>query len=517
MDPTGRLHLQRLLYQLKRAVPNVQWAYGSIEHAPTTGMRHYHVYVRMTHYTSMSSNKIREATGYFAHMARADLNWLDYLLKEEGVDTAMESITQDEINNLRQDKVQGKWDRADQILRTGGSFRDIAAEMGGFAAQNESKLRQYEFSIKKEIQTKIADAKSNKWQVPSFEKGPENNSDADAAILKWLAYVTSTKSYAKQCHLWVWGSTNCGKTEWWKAARENGLRVFLWNPNKANWQDDWTGEYDIIVIEELNPNLKEDGLSLQKINMLLDGNAKLSVKYQPAIPLEMRIPIYICSNQNPREMWLSEPSELREAVFGRFFILQVHHANRINLFMSQRAQQKVALTNFYDNSSAVPVFNTYRETPPLQRQNAQIGFEVPDKMEVENEKEEGQVFEETYQALKEKERIELMKDTYAPFEELHTKMVMDDEFRNANTYAIPEKRLELFGLLKDKAEEMARNAVDGDAMDIDMTPQIFDAMVNGFKRVLYEAIGLDQDGNPLQDDEDELEKEAPPKKIAKTQ
>lgn len=40
----------------------------------------------------------------------------------------------------------------------------------------------------------------------------------------------------KKCHLWISGSTNAGKSTWWKNKKSQGLRVFM-----GPYNGDWTG------------------------------------------------------------------------------------------------------------------------------------------------------------------------------------------------------------------------------------------------------------------------------------
>jgi hypothetical protein len=310
-------------------------------------MRHAHVAVMLDKYTSVSSNSIKNVTGYYAHMARGNLEWVDYLEKEGNI--LLSGIGKDQLRELRKESAVGKWDRIDQIARQGGVPEDVMAEMGGFFAQNASKIRQHFADVKNIQRATVHEEMRADWKTIDLTDTSKVISEADIKIGKWINFISTHKTLPKKCHLWVHGPTNCGKTEWWKAAQKRGLRVFLWNPNKANWQDDWNSKYDMIVMEEFNPELKESGLSIQMLNALMDANAKLSVKYQPAKEMEIRIPLYICSNQDPRTMFLSEPSELRNAFFERFWICQVAHNNRINLFMEHRPMTQFVMANFDTN------------------------------------------------------------------------------------------------------------------------------------------------------------------------
>lgn len=53
---------------------------------------------------------------------------------------------------------------------------------------------------------------------------------------------------AKQCHLWIYGATNTGKSTWWKNKKKEGLRVFM-----GPYNNDWNGfnpdSYDAIVFD----------------------------------------------------------------------------------------------------------------------------------------------------------------------------------------------------------------------------------------------------------------------------
>lgn len=115
----------------------------------------------------------------------------------------------------------------------------------------------------------------------------------------------------KRRHLWIWGSSNTGKTTRLRMQmKEKGMENFFQIPSN----NDWIGYDDqyYLYFDEFKGQL-----TIQELNKICDGGAKMNVK-GGSVMLRYDVQVIILSNFSIEECYNRAPQVLIDALNNRF-------------------------------------------------------------------------------------------------------------------------------------------------------------------------------------------------------
>lgn len=126
----------------------------------------------------------------------------------------------------------------------------------------------------------------------------------------------------KRRHLWIWGSSNTGKTTLLRRQmKEKGYENFFQIPSN----NDWIGYDDqyYLYFDEFKGQL-----TIQELNKICDGGAKMNVK-GGSVMLRYDVQVIILSNFSIEECYNRAPQILIDALNNRF--ISEHSDEMVNL------------------------------------------------------------------------------------------------------------------------------------------------------------------------------------------
>ena len=114
----------------------------------------------------------------------------------------------------------------------------------------------------------------------------------------------------KKRHIWYYGESNSGKTYRLKTMIKNDPDNWFQIPTNNDWIG-YSGEKNLYLDEF------KGQLTIQEINRICDGSAKVNVK-GGTLQLASDVVVHICSNFNIKDCYKKTEAVLLESLYNRF-------------------------------------------------------------------------------------------------------------------------------------------------------------------------------------------------------
>jgi hypothetical protein len=326
----ARISTREAVRDALKKIPGYQWSLVSKE-ASMDGNHHFHcaVYVDGAQ-RRISPEMIFDWTGFRVCLSGANNGWLIYLIKEDK-NPLYDGISEETVNAMRhQWRNAGITERIYEQLKT-HTLQEVAEmpEFAKYVLQHYNQLKQYVSQMQDYRRQRAMIMSRSQWELidlAQFDRYDRpGRINYDKTLAAWLNYIMTTpnEELAKNCHFWLSGSTNIGKTKLGKMLSKK-LNVFWWNKHRTGWQDDYPEHCapDLIIVDEMNEGL-DCNLSMQDINELCDGMKKINQRNKAAIVRDRIVPVLVLSNMEPELFWIGADNLVKEAVLARFTKLHV--------------------------------------------------------------------------------------------------------------------------------------------------------------------------------------------------
>lgn len=346
---------ENLARRLRRYLNGYIKSVSVLEHAPTTGTHHLHVYVQFDQTTTISLALLLAICGWPCHMSKANINFIDYF--EDNADQANPNVHYDETTRaeirreIEEYKAEEKKisERVYEALQT-DTVMNVADQFKGFATMNMQKMVQ----VRNEIEKRDAALAQEASLIGYKRLELVGLKGSDLPLAKFLNAAMQTNPdgtciLGKKRHLWIWGETNMGKTLL-KKALEQQVLCYDWAYEPAKWQDryDPNRKYRIIFLDEFKKDIKTCGFSsAAEFNTFLDGDNWVLRRHVGPVQRGDKASVIVITNSMPADYFEDEPLEVRQALFGRFYEVQINKF--IDLWPELRPPQQFEIANFYDN------------------------------------------------------------------------------------------------------------------------------------------------------------------------
>ncbi len=204
-------------------------------------------------------------------------------------------------------------------LQEGATIKEIDEEYPGYVMIHLKKLEDY-VAWQNEDAFLESTLKTFKGCLSVQNKPWENQ------IVKWInTNLTAAARPHKKKQLWIHGSTNSGKT--WLL---NSLNEYFHEyeiPMDGVWYDDWSEKYEFAYLDEF-----KGGKTIQFINRFAEGvHMKLPRRgLRPQIK-KKNIPLIICSNVPPEDIYHNCNALIVDALTQRFIIIQVPQGEKLDI------------------------------------------------------------------------------------------------------------------------------------------------------------------------------------------
>lgn len=347
--------------RIRRFFNNVIYCTAFYEETPTNKIPHYHCYIQFNATMAVSLAKIVTVFGWPAHLSIADIMWILYLdedllddNKPAPANGAYAGITRATMRQaILEERLKGMKKistRVSEALKT-HTVEEVMVQYPDYSLLNLNKMK--DFKSLYVNHEKITE--SNSKRIPFTPIDLIGVNGADLVLAKWINTIMTKDSnghaiFGKKCHMWLCGVTNCGKSRFSKMLMKT-LKVFTYNNNPGKWQDDFTGDYDLIVIEETVDTAKGNGFgSIQDMNQFMDGeNSKINQKYKAPFIRTKCIPILFLANFPIEDFARDDPIEPRIAFVGRCWTCNVPRNMQITLYKQWWNANNYNIVNLYNN------------------------------------------------------------------------------------------------------------------------------------------------------------------------
>lgn len=318
------------------------------------GHVHYHALMGTERRMLIRLEDIREKLDLpYLYMRYALGGALAYLLKEDKNPTVHPPEKRQEIENLvrgmqavdrpllgvgNQKRPDGVSFQVATAILNGATLQEIQQTFPSFYLMNATRIQQFERDVKVSKDKKKKKDGFLEWKPIKLD----NLSLHDAKIAMWLNYVYHVDKrkrngeqvdYARNCHLFIHGETECGKSRLLGVLRSRFGPVFDFHYNQSNWQDDYEPPYKLIFLEEFKDDEwgRVGGLDCAAWNHFFDGLTKVNQKYKAALSRDSITPCILVSNKDPRLLFQQEDMEVRNAFLRRMTVVDVPKGEKINI------------------------------------------------------------------------------------------------------------------------------------------------------------------------------------------
>ncbi len=204
-------------------------------------------------------------------------------------------------------------------LQEGATINDIDEEYPGYTMMNLKKLEDY---VAFQNQESFLESTLKKFQgCLSVQNKPW-----EVQMTKWInSNLTMASRPHKKKQLWIHGATNTGKTWVLNSLSEyfRGYEI----PIDANWYDDYSDKYQFAYLDEFKA-----GKTIQFLNRFAEGvHMKLPQRHKRCAIKKKNMPLIICSNLPPEEVYHRSDPLIVDALKQRFIIIHIPYGERIRI------------------------------------------------------------------------------------------------------------------------------------------------------------------------------------------
>jgi len=200
------------------------------------------------------------------------------------------------------------------LLEKGESLLSVNKAAPGFLLLNYQKVKQYQNWI-------CCAAKD--WS-PSILPDPVMNASGNQCqILRWIALNCMTSRTFRQNQLYIWGPPKMGKTSMCQTLSLTFKSYFPCLAEK--YFDGFDDTYELLVFDEFC-----GGVQLSLLKQILDGQVCILPQRFQSFLKTKNIPVIICSNHSPEEVYRKVSGLLLESFITRLLVVYVDEF--INIF-----------------------------------------------------------------------------------------------------------------------------------------------------------------------------------------
>jgi hypothetical protein len=297
------------------------------------GAQHFHVFMRMKTARRITVKNLEEHFKVRPHVSSSNTNWLVYITKNDTQFLVDGKLSRVEVLDLVQRAVpNGVAARLANELRTRTPEELIEDPVyASYVTHHWNAVKSMAAALVQHRNAQAKLAKIEAWkpldETQFYRYNRAGKVNHDVTICRWLNFIMSLDpmDIPKKCHLWIYGSTNTGKTRF-ASMLEKKVSLFAWNKHKAGWQDDYPSNSrpHVMYIDEMS-DATENGFTIPLLNELLDGKKKIDQRHKPSLVRDYATPTLVFSNIDPEYLFIGADPELKTAFLGRFTLIPLYN------------------------------------------------------------------------------------------------------------------------------------------------------------------------------------------------
>lgn len=313
------------------------------EEKHTSGKTHLHGYIEYDKKTLTLSTTVNDVLGQVVSLHRVDKGWIRYIIKED----KQPAMYNTDLNHLMEQAAMIRGDKekvTTQVARMAmtHTLAEVREAFPSYMLLNGNRVEKFQSEYLTEERRKEDLAGKIPWthlEENIFEK------KQDILLASYANYLFENrgKPYGKKCHLWIWGSTNMGKTTFIQNMMKYGT-YYMFNNTQAGFQCNFIeGMYDMIIIDDFGI---DKYFNLPKFNAFLDGFCKIDRKGKMATDRTQRVPCIFTAQCHPQQMMFGHQQEMIDAFIGRLTVVKIEQ--KINV-LSELIEEGLQFTHRFEN------------------------------------------------------------------------------------------------------------------------------------------------------------------------